>query len=197
MLPTLKAETLAALPRIYQCQTLSEPLKTLIHKTDTMGVFYGLLSTKPENSRPRCAATHGHKFKVTCGFLIQICVNLRSILPKKMPPLDPSAHNLQNPKIASPKKLPYAPPRATIDLRWPTAKPLKTVQICPLYLKTDYTMIFYGLRSTKPKNFKTKEAATHPLVPLATSAFIASDSRAAMRHLTFQLYDITDDVILH
>ena len=197
MLQTLKAETLAALPQLYQCRTLSKPLKTLIHKIDTIGVFYGLLSTKPENSRPRCAATHGHKFKVTCGFLIQICVNLRSILPKKMPPLDPSAHDLQNPKIASPKKLPYAPPCATIDLRWPMAKPLKTVQICPLYLKTDYTMIFYGLRSTKPKNFKTKEAATHPHAPLATSAFIASDSRAAMRHLTFQRYDITDDVILH
>ena len=117
VLQTLKAETLAALPQLYQCRTLSKPLKTLIHKIDTIGVFYGLLSTKPENSRPRCAATHGHKFKVTCGFLIQICVNLRSILPKKMPPLDPSAHDLQNPKIASPKKLPYAPPRATIDLR--------------------------------------------------------------------------------
>ena len=96
--------------QLYQCQTLSEPPKTLIHKTDTMGVFYSLRSTKPENSRPRCAATHGHKFLATCEFLIQICVNLRSILQtkkkkekKKMPLLDPSAHDLQNPKIAKPK----------------------------------------------------------------------------------------------
>ena len=58
-------------------------------------------------------------------------------------------------------------------------------------------MIFYGLRSTKPKNFKTKEVATRPHAPPATSAFIASDSRAATRHLTLQCYDITDDVIPH
>ena len=58
-------------------------------------------------------------------------------------------------------------------------------------------MIFYGLRSTKPKNFKTKEVAMRPHTPPATSAFIASDSRAATRHLTLQRYDITDDVIPH
>ena len=101
------------------------------------------------------------------------------------------------PENCKPKKRPYVPPHAAINPRWPTTKPLKTAQICPLFLKTDYTMIFYGLRSTKPRNFKTKEASTHPHAPPATSMFIASDSRAATHHLTLQRYDVTDDVILH
>ena len=58
-------------------------------------------------------------------------------------------------------------------------------------------MIFYGLRSTKPKNFKTKEASMRSHTPPETSAFIASDSRAATRNLILQRYDVTDDVILH
>ena len=56
-------------------------------------------------------------------------------------------------------------------------------------------MIFYGLRSTKPRNFKTKEPSTWPHTPPAASAFIASDSHAATRHLILQRYDVTDDVI--
>ena len=83
----------------------------------------------PERSsatEPPRTATHGHKFPATRGILIQICVNLRRILQKKMPPLDPSAHDLQNLKIASPKTALHA----ATDPRWPTAKPLKIVQIC-------------------------------------------------------------------
>ena len=112
---------------------------------------------------------------------------------KLMQPLDPLANNLQNLKIGSPKMA----VRASKISRYTAAQPLKTVQICPLFLKTDYTMIFYGLRLTKPKNFKTKEAAMCPHAPPATSAFITSGSHAATRHLTLLRYDVTDDVILH
>ena len=60
---------------------------------------------------------------------------------------------------------------------------LKTVQICPLFLKIDYTMVFYGLRSTKPKKFETKKASTHYHAPPATSAFTSSYSHADNSHL--------------
>ena len=80
----------------------------LIHKTDTMGVFYGLRSTEPENSRPRCAATSGHKFLTSRGFLVQICTNLRNYFTKLVPPLDPSAPDLQHPKISGPNVKPHA-----------------------------------------------------------------------------------------
>ena len=129
------------------------------------------------------ATTHGHKFPATHGFLIQICVDLRKILQNWC------NHSIHWPTIykiwkLQAQKQPYAPPRVAIDLQWPTAKPLKIAQICPLFLKTDYTMNFYGLRSTKPRNFKTKEASTRHHAPPATSVFIASDSCAATRHLT-------------
>ena len=142
------------------------------------------------------ATTHGHKFPATRGFLIQIYADLRKILQNWW------NHSIHWPTIYKTWKLQaqkslYVPPRAAIDLRWPTVKPLKTAQICPLFLKTDYTIIFYGLRSTKPRIFKTKEASTRHHAPLATSAFIASDSRASTRHLTLQRCDVTDDVILH
>ena len=50
------------------------------------------------------------------------------------------------------------------------------MQICPLFLKTDYTMVIYGLRSTKPKKFETKKASTSCHVPPPTSAFTSSYS---------------------
>ena len=73
-----------------------------------MGVFYDLQSTKPENSRPRCAATSGHKFLTSHGFLIQIYINLRNFFTKLVPPLDPSAPDLHDPKISGPNVKPCA-----------------------------------------------------------------------------------------
>ena len=71
-----------------------------------MEVFYGLRSTKPENSRPRCAATGGHKFLTCREFLI--CTNLRIFFTKPTPPLDPSTSDLQDPRISGPEDKPRA-----------------------------------------------------------------------------------------
>ena len=48
---------------------------------------------------------------------------------KQKPPLDPSAHELQNLKISSPKTA----ARAATDSRRPAAKSFKSVQICPWF----------------------------------------------------------------
>ena len=146
--------------QLYQCQTLSEPPKTLIHKTDTMGVFFGLRSTKPENSRPRCAAMSGHKFLTSYGFLIQICTNLRIFFTKPMPPLDPSTSDLQDPKISSQDDNPRAFGNIVVNFTRHLTQPRAYMcHTCPsalwrhgwcLYDVTDH----YGLtRVSRPTRF--------------------------------------------
>ena len=111
---------LKILTRFHKKSTHRNLLRTLMYKTQK----------KSSTTEPPRTATHDHKFPATRGFLIQICADLRKFLENWC------NHSIHRPTIYKTWKLqaqkrPYVPPRAAIDPRWPTAKPLKTMQICP------------------------------------------------------------------
>ena len=85
--------------------------------------------------------------------------------------------DLQNPETSSPKPQARTSTRRQ-RLAWSAAKSFKSTQICPRFLKTDYTMVFYGLWSTKPKNFTPKKLGTCLHAPPKDSAVRPSIPRA-------------------
>ena len=137
------------------------------------------------DAQPRIA-TSGHKFPTICRFLIQICANLRNIFTKPVPPLDPSASDLQNLKISGPKVLPRA---ATSPTRshylsndsWPS--PSNLCKSTHNFRKLTIPWSSTALDWHNPKKFETKKAVTCCHAPPTSPAFITSNSRADARHL--------------
>ena len=92
--------------------------------------------------------------------------------------------DLQNLKISSPKMAVRAATRhrRSHDLsKWPAAYSLKSVQICPWFHKNDKTMVFYGFRSTKPENFRSKITVTRRHAQPEDPTIISVFSRAVTR----------------
>ena len=72
-------------------------------KNQPTEIFWGLWWTKPRKIFSNEATTHRHKLLYVSRVSHSSLQKSEKIFTKRVPPLDPSAHDIQSPKISSPK----------------------------------------------------------------------------------------------
>ena len=124
-------------------------------------------------------------------------------------PLDPAALEVQNPERSSSNKFPRAPTRGHELTRIRGLILHFCSNRATISKKTETSRRFYALRSTKLKNFGTKNSATRLHAPPEESEIRSPSSRAHTRHHTLHaltragsfssadaLHDVMGDVII-